>query len=170
MRHILVLIKNIFACIKCFLRSSQRIVSPFTYLLCSGRGVNYKHAAGDALNRYRKQIFMHAECSSPVLETCTHSFCVFFGMNESQANILLFPIKLNMDLSHYYLKGTLGQLNAVQLIQQSVYTYNSRDTFESEFQIYKWCNQHLIDNIQLHDHVDYKLQNMCFYLCSFVCN
>lgn len=29
--------------------------------------------------------------------------------------------------SHYYLKGTVRQLNAVYFIQQTVYIYNSKD-------------------------------------------
>lgn len=52
MRHILVLIKNIFACIKCFLQSSQIIASSFIHLLCSGRRVNSRACLGDWLNRF----------------------------------------------------------------------------------------------------------------------
>lgn len=44
MRHILVVIKNVFACIKCFLQSSQIIVSSFTHLFWRGRRVNSEPA------------------------------------------------------------------------------------------------------------------------------
>lgn len=46
---------------------------------------------------------MRAEWSSTVLETDT--LFVFISMNESQANILLFPIKWNMDLKPLLSQG-----------------------------------------------------------------
>lgn len=41
---------------------------------------------------------MHAEFSSLILEIGRRSLFVLIGMNESRANILLFPIKENMNV------------------------------------------------------------------------